>query len=87
MTNLKPIVTTILLFIVIAFLFYWSFADYQSTDQIGFANSIAAASGIALLLSVLKVWQPMNVQSRSTFSEFGSSQIDNSNSVLRKRRR
>ncbi len=84
MANLKPIVTTVLLLIVIAFLFFWSYSDFKSTDQIGFVNSIAAASGVALLLSVLKVWQPRDVQSSSSFSGFESSQNE-SKSVTRKR--
>ena len=64
MADIKPVVTTILLLFAIAALFYWSYREYSSAGQVNFVAALAAAGGIALFLSVLKVWNP-NVLSSS----------------------
>lgn len=97
MVELKQVVTTILLLVAIGALFYLAYYEYSSSGSlVTFTGAVAAASGVALLLSILKVWTP-NVfsSSQATMSGFGKSddamvvkkfhRADDSSSSYRKR--
>jgi len=94
MADLRPIITTILLLVVVVGLFYWSYSEYSVAGQINFMSALAAAGGVAVLLSVLKVWNP-NIVSRATGTSIDDTPLsvdtrkfyraDDSSSLHRKR--